>query len=377
MALKNGSAFLLRALLVAMPGLAVQRTGAQVVNEDDLRKIVLQGNEMPLVSLECLPDGHTVWAMGATGDRILVLDTAGWAVVRTIPLSGFGRGAEMTASADGRYMLLKAVPPNSDPNRPGETHLAVLDAATGSVVLDVPAARDGCLVPGSDAVAMLKDETVTVQPFRGNPRSFKVPGAAYAIAVDPEAMFIAAAVYPDAGSLGRVPAIRNDRKAVKAALKYRQMVVVHALGDGTRTNAVPEVYDLVQHMHFTDHGRLLVYSVPDTRAGMTAGGHVEQVDLATWEPLRARFMTWTARPPLAVAPDGATLALSSVQGRNKRKLTLYDLATGDTRVMIDLEQKHRYDKLEGERHDARLGYAWLADGRLLVAQGPSIGCYRR
>lgn len=375
--LKPGSTFLLRAFLFALPGLAVQQVGAQVVNEDDLRKIVLQGNETPLVSLECLPNGHTVWAMGAKGDRILVADTAGWTVERTIPLSGFERGAEMTASADGRYMLLKAVPPNSGSNRPGETHLAVLDAATGAVVLDVPSAMDGCLVPGADAMAILNGEIVTVRPFRGTPRSFNVPGAAYAIAVDRQAKYIAAAIRPDAPLLGLVPSMRSDRKALKAALKFKQVVAIHALEDGIRAAVVPEAYDLVHGLRFTADGRLLVYSVPDTRAGMAAGGHVDQVDAATWGPLRASFMTWTARPPLAVAPDGATLALSSVQGRNKRKLTLYDLATGDTRLMIDLEQKHRYDKAEGELHDARLGYAWLPDGTLLVAQGPSLGCYRR
>jgi hypothetical protein len=374
--MKNESNLLLRAFLVALLGLAVLFTEAQVVNEDDLRKIVLQGNETPLVSLECFPDGHTVWALGAKSDHILVVDTAGWAVVRTIPLTGFERGAEMTASADGRYVLLKAAPPISDPNKPKETHLAVLDAATGAVVLDVPNAMDGCLVPGADAVATLGGETVTVHPFHASPRSFNVPGAAYAIAIDPQAKHIAVAVHPDAPLLGLVPSMRSDKKALKAALKFKQVVAIHALEDGKRAAVVTEAYDLVHGLRFTADGRLLVYSVPDTRAGMATGGHVDQVDARTWQPLRASFMTWTVRPPLAIAPDGSTLALSSVEGRNKRKLTLYELATGDTRLMIDLEQKRRYDKAEGELHDARLGYAWLPDGRLLVAQGPTIGCYR-
>jgi hypothetical protein len=365
-----------RALAVALLGLAVLLAKAQVLNEDDLRKIALPGNTTPLVGLECLPDGHTVWALCEKGDRILVVDTTSWSITRTIVLSGFGRGAEMSASADGRHVLLKETPPFGDPNKPKETHVVVLDAGTGAVVTDIPSAMDACLVPGEDAVAILSGEVITIMPFSGAARSFNVPGAAFAIAADPRSRSIAVGMHPDADLLGQVPSMRNDKKALKTALKFRQLVAVHSLDGGNRLHIVPEVYDLVQGLRFTRDGRLLVYSVADTRSGMAAGGHVDQVDAAAWEPLRASFMTWTVRPSLAIAPDGTLLALSSVEGRNKRKLSLYDLATGDTRLMIDLEQKHRYDKAEGEEHDERLGYAWLKDGRLLIAQGPSLGCYR-
>lgn len=373
--MKNESSLLLRAFVVALLGLAVLLVSAQVVNEDDLRKIVLEGNRSPIISLECLPDGQTVWAMPKEADRIMVVDTGTWSVVKTIPLSGFTRGAELTASQDGRFVLLKGAPPLSDPNKPKERHVAVLDAASGIAVLDIPSAMDACLVPGKDELAYMSGETVTVQSFSGAAHSFRVPGAAFAMAVDASGS-VAVGLRPNAILLEQVPSIRSDKKAMKAALKFRQVVAVHALADGSRLKVVPEVYDLVQGLRFTRDGRLLVYSVPDYRAGFAAGGHVDQVDAATWEPLRASFMTWTVRPPLALSPNGRLLALSSVEGRNKRKLTLYDLASGETQLMIDLEQKRRYDKAEDELHDARLGYAWLPDGRLLLAQGPSIGCFQ-
>jgi len=367
----------LRALAVALLCLAVLVATAQVLNEDDLRKIELAGNTSTLVELECLPDGHTIWAIGAKGDRILVIDTISWNVVKTIPIDGFERGATMTASSDGRYILLKETPPYSDPNKQKDTHLAVLDAATGAVVLDIPSAMDGCLLPVGGAMATLDDEVVTVRSFSGGKRSFKVAGAACAIAIDPLGKFIAVGLRPTAPQLQQVPSMRNDKKAMKPALKYRQLIGIYTVEDGSVVRIVPAIYDLIQGMHFTADGeQLLVFSVPDTRSHMAPGGHVEQVQTETWEPLRASFMTWTSRPNMAVCPDGGTLALSSIEGKNKRKLTVYDRTTGDTRLMIDLEQKHRYDKAEGELHDARLGYAWLPDGRLLIAQGPSLGCYR-
>ncbi len=374
--MKNERSIFLRALLIALLGLSVLLACAQVVNEDDLRKVELPGNDAPLVALEYLPGGHTVWALCAKGNRILVVDTAAWDITGTIAIQGFERGAEMTASTDGRYVLLKETPPYVYANKQVATHFAVLDARTGTVLMDIPSAEEACLVPGQDAVAILSGEAVAVKSFSGGTRSFKVPGAAFAVAIDPQAKFMAVALHPDEESLAMVPSMRSDKRALKAALKFRQLVAVHALGNGALVRVVPEVYDVVQGLRFTGDGHLLVYSVPDPRSGMPAGGHVDQVDAVSWEPLRTSFITWTWRPPLALAPDGATLALSSVEGRNKRKLTLYDLATGDTRLMIDLEQKRRYDKAEGEMHDARLGYTWLPGGRLLIAQGPSIGCFK-
>lgn len=373
--MKNDRSIFLRALLVALLGLAVLWATAQVVNEDDLRKYTLAGNQAAIVDLTYLPRTPDVWALCASGDKILVVDTTGWNVVRTIPITGFTHGAALSSSADGRFVLLKGTPPYGDPSKPKGRHVAVLDATTGAVLVDVPVAIDACLVPSTDALAWLGGEMVTVKAFGGSERSFKVPGAASAIAIDAQAKYCAVGLQPDAASLLQVPAIRNDKKALKAALKFRQLLVIYALADGTRLHLVPEVYDRIQELRFTDTDRLLVYNVPDYRSGAAAGGHVDQVDATAWQPLRTSFMTWTIRPPMAIAPSGACLALSSVEGKNKRKLTLYELATGDTQLMIDLEQKHRYDKAEGELHDARLGYTWLPDGRLLVAQGPSIGCY--
>jgi hypothetical protein len=350
---------------------------AQVVNEDDLRKQELRGNDAALVALEYVPEGGTVWALVAQGDRIQEVDTATWSVRRSIPLQGFGQGAALTASPDGRYMLLKGSPPPSSPDKRREAHLAVLEVRSGAVVLDVPQALDGCLIPGQEALATLNEGQVTIHDFHGGSRSMEVPGAAWALAVDPSGERFAVSRHPGTAELEQVPSMRNDRKNMKAALKYRQMVSVHRLQDGAPVRWVPAVYDLVQDLRYSTDGEvLLVHSVADPRSGIAAGGHLELVRAKDQEPLRPSFMSWTARPVPAISPDGRTLALGSTEGRNKRKLTLYELATGSTLLMIDLEQKRRYDKAEGEMHDARLGYTWLPDGRLLVAQGPAIGCYR-
>ena len=132
----------------------------------------------------------------------------------------------------------------------------------------------------------------------------------------------------------------------------RQLVGLHSLADGSLLHMVPEVYDKVKMFRFTADGtRLLILSVPDPKSGYSWGSHVDQVEVATGVGLRVSFMSKAPLPELAISADGTTLALTSLDGTNKRKLTLYDLATADTKVMIDLEQKRRYDKAEDDEDE--------------------------
>jgi Tol biopolymer transport system component len=165
-------------------------------------------------------------------------------------------------------------------------------------------------------------------------------------------------------------------------------VTFYSTADGSLLGTVPEVYDIIRALAFSPDGtRLLVYSSTDPRAQSAAGGpslvinkaarpgRVEQVDVQDRTPLRASFWSRMNEPFLSISPGGSTIALSSTGGKNQRQLTLYDFASADTHVMIDLAQKHKYDVAEGEEHDGRLAYAWLSDGRLILALGSNLGIY--
>lgn len=376
----------LRALCIALGCLAVLVATAQVVNEDDLRAIPLEGNAGQVIDVQALPDGHTLLLSCAKGAPLLLVDTNGWRIARTFTVDGFVDGARLCLSDDGRYALLREEPRmDTDPDHDQETRTAVLDLTSGALVLDLPKAHDACFVPGAAAIAVLSGGNVLIQPIAGGaPRTLTIPQAANALACSPDGKQLVVSHRPTPEELAQVPSIRTDKKALKPALKYRQLISFFDIGSGARVRMVPAIYDVVQGLRFIDGGRrLLVFSIPDTRyqvraagAGLARTGLVEQVDVASGEPLRASCMTHMNAPVLAISPDGTTLAIGSSEGFNKRKLTLYDLDSGDTRVMIDLAQRHRADKSEDETHDGRLGYGWLADGRLVVGQGTHLGSYR-
>ena len=388
----HGPLTLERMCLLAVGSLLVLLCTAQVVNEDALRKLPLPQRPGALASLAALPDGHTIAAAYSKDGGLVLIDTATWTITRTMTVQGFSGGARLTASNNGRYLLLKEVGRfTNDGRRDVNGDQAVLDVANGDVVLNGGKAVDSAISGDGRLFATLDGDRVTVRsvPDGSTVRTIDVKNATNAIAISPDGKLIAVSHRPSEAELANVPSVRNDKKGMKAALKFRQVVGLYHLEDGTLWRTVPEVYDIVRSMEFSPDGaQLLVYSTTDLRYQKPTGsfsdldfslvsrpGHVEQIDARTGEPMRVGFMSRMNEPFLAVHPASHTLALSSTEGHNKRKLLLFDTETGETRAMIDLAQRHRYDVSEGEEHDGREPYCWLADGRLLLALGDNLAIW--
>lgn len=381
-----------RLCALAVGSLLVLLCLAQVINEDALRKLPLPQRPGVIAGLEVMPDGHTIAAGFSKDGGLVLLDTNGWRIVREIPVRGFPDGPRLSASMDGRYLLLKNIGRLTvEGRRDMKGEQAVLDVSAGRILVDGGLAEDGAMSCDGRLFATLDGDRVTVRsvPDGSTVRSIEVKDATNAIAISPDGKLLAVSHRPNEADLVNVPSVRNDKKGLKAALKFRQVVSLYHLEDGTLWRTVNEVYDIIRSMAFTPDGaQLLVYSSADPRSQRSAAGlnelnftlvdrpgHVEQVDARTGEPMRVGFMCRMNEPFLAAHPASHTIALSSTEGHNKRKLLLFDTETGDTRAMIDLAQKHRYDVGESEEHDGREPYCWLPDGRLLLALGDNLAIW--
>ena len=381
-----------RVLVLAVLFLIALLSQAQIVDEDALRKIELPAREGVIASLVVLPDGTIAAGVSRSGGVILI-DTTTWSVKREITMEGYLAGARLSASRDGHWLQLKELWQfTSDANKDVQGLQQVMDATTGRIVVDGGRSMDSALSADGTVFATLDGGTITLRTVPGGKvlQSFSVDRATNAIAISPDGGAVAVSHKPTEEQLATVPSVRNDKKGLKSALKYRQMVSFFRAEDGTLIGTVPEIYDIVRALAWTDNGqRLLVYSSADLRLQPPTGnvvqqmnmnmvdrpGRVEQIDAINRQPLRGGFSSSMNEPFLAVSPDGNTLALSSTDGHNKRKLGLYATDSGDARVLIDMEQKHRYDVGETEEHDGRVAYAWFPDGRLLIALGDNLGIY--
>ena len=389
--MRNTNKYLTRALITALIGLAALFVEAQIITEDQLMRKELAAHTGLITWMSMMPDGHTIVAGCSQEGGLLMIDTNTWSIAQHFALDGFTYGPRVLPSSDGQYLLLQEqFRLDGDANHDMRTRHAVIDATTGAVLVDVANAHDGALTADGTLLATLDEGVVTFRRIADATvtRSIAVPNATNAIALSPDAKLLAVSHRPTPELLATVPSVRNDKKAIKPALKYRQMVSFYSLPDGDLTRTINEIYDVVLSMGFTPDGsRLLIYSTPDTRlgarsTGMAAGldgnmqkrmGMVDQVDAASGEPLRASCTSWMNEPCLAISNDGSKLALGTSEGHNNRKVQINNARTGDSETLIDLQRKHRDDVGAEEEHDGRVAYCWLPDGRIVIALGEHLG----
>lgn len=367
-----------RLLLLALSALVALAAVAQdhmQTHQDRTRKVEITGNQAITSCVELMPDGHTL-VIGTTQDHPLyVMDTIGWMVVRTIDVHGYYAGPEVRASAKGNLLLLRQrFYLDFRANQDREVRHEVVDFASGRVLVEVGKAHDAAISPDETRLYSLEGEDVTVRSLPDGKVIGRIAVAQTrnSLALSPDGQMIAVAHRPTAEQLELVPSMRSDRKAIKPAMKYRQMITVYDTRTGKAVGTVPEIYDHIYAMRCTEAGdRLLVYAIAHTKLNGVASalpqGVVNQVELPSLQPIRTGFLSLMKEPQIEPNAQGDRLALASADGSiNGRKLHVYDMATGEFTLDLDMDTRWRRDMKEKEYHDGNLPYHFLADGRTIA-----------
>lgn len=380
-----------RALLVALLCLLALLSLAQEhvqSDQDETVRIEITGNQAITSCLELMPDGRTL-LVGTTQDHpVYMMDTRDWNVLRTIDVDGYYAGPEVKASAKGTYMMLRQrFYVDWKVNKDRLVRHEVVDLASGRTVLTIPEAHDAQISPDERFIYSLEGEHVTVRslPDGQEVGRINVPLTRAALAISPDGNLIAVSHRPTQPQLEAVPSIRNDKRGLKPALKYREMVSVYRTVDGGLAGTIPDVYDVIYDMTFTAAGdRLLIYAIPHSKLNAGANGQmvgavrqgiVNMVEMPSMTPMRTGFLSLMNEPQVEPNTQGDRIALGSLDNTiNGRKVYVYDMATGEFTLDLDMNTRWRTDLREKEYHDGGVPYHFLADGRTLVV---GSGAYLR
>ncbi|MBK8499067.1 MAG: WD40 repeat domain-containing protein [Flavobacteriales bacterium] len=369
---------LLLALLCLLALLGVAQEHVQR-DQDEAERIAITGNQAITSCLELMPDGHTL-LVGTTQDHpVYVMDTRDWTVLRTIDVDGYYAGPEVKASAGGTYLMLRQrFYIDWRVNKDRLVRHEVVDFATGRTVLTITEAHDAQISPDERFIYSLEGEQVTVRslPDGKDIRRINVPLTRAALAISPDGNMIAVSHRPTQPQLETVPSMRNDKSGLKPALKFREMVSVFDVATGRLLGTIPEVYDVIYDMTFTATGdRLLIYAIPHEKlnpgaAGVVLAGRkgiVNMVEMPAMTPIRTAFLSLMNEPQVEPNLQGDRIALASVDGTiNGRKVYVYNMATGEFTLDLDMNTRWRTDVKEKEYHDGGVPYHFLADGRTLA-----------
>lgn len=325
------------------------------------------------------PDGGTVAASATQGFPFRFYPMDDPEAATGIDVGNWYAGSRARYSRSGKYMLLQQLfYLDFAPNKDRPIKYEVLDVAAGKAVRTFEDLYAADLTPDEATVLTLDKAGVHFVDLASGRRddAKHIDRTGNAIAVSPDGTRFAVAHRPTKDEVSAIPAVRNDKDAIKAGVKQGQIVVVYDLATLKPLFTLPELFDKVFRLEYSPDGRdLWVHAKPHTRKGGNPNvnqSYVEVSDAATGEMRRTSFPSLALyEPDFRTSPDGSLFAIGSAGGKFQ-EVHLYDRATGRMvdRFVVSWRLWENLDKGEFASGDGRLSFCFLPDNkRMLLTSG--------
>jgi hypothetical protein len=234
------------------------------------------------------------------------------------------------------------------------------------------------LAPDETTVLTLdKDGVKFVDLATGNTdKARHIERTGNAIAVSADGTRFAVAHRPTKPEVEALPAVRNDKDAIKQGVKQGQIVIVYDMATLKPLHTLPELFDKVFRLEYSRDGQdLWIHAKPHSRKGGNPNpgqSYVEVADAVSGEMRRTSFPSLAAyEPDFRTSPDGTLFAIGSTGGKFQ-EIHLYDRATGKMvdRFIVSWRLWENLDKGEFASGDGRLSFTFLPDNkRMLLSSG--------
>jgi hypothetical protein len=329
--------------------------------------------------LDVSPDGSTVSVSPTQGFPFRSFPVDRPEQTTEIDVGNWYAGSRARYSKSGKYMLLQQLfYLDFAPNKDKPIKYEVVDVAAGRSVRAFEDLFAAALTPDETTVLTLdKDGVHFVDLHSGEQNDAKrIERTGNAIAVSSDGKRFAVAHRPTKSEVEALPAVRNDKDAIKYGVKQGQIVVVYDMTTLKPLYTLPELFDKVFRLEYSDDGSdLWIHAKPHTRKGGNPNpyqSYVEVADAVSGEMRRTSFPSLaTFEPDFRISPDGALFAIGSTGGKFQ-EVHVYDRNTGSMvhRFVVSWRLWQNLDKGEFASGDGRLSFTFLPDNkRMLLTSG--------
>jgi WD40 repeat protein len=335
-------------------------------------------NKYLINSVALAPDGATLVISTSQGP-LFFYDWQNEQVVSTVDRSTFA-GPKVSYSADGKYVLLQRqyfVDFALNKDRPAQAE--VMDAGSGKVVFEKSGVHSACIT-NENKFAMLSGNEISVWNLSSGAKeiSFEVPDATNAIAVSPDGKTVAVSFKPTAADIKDVPSIRDDKKAQKEALKFRQMVAFYDLATQKRTYVTNDVFDIVYSMTYSRDGKSLwIYNVPHQKLQMSSAGrqgYINKINALNGDVGRTILMSLATEPEYRESDNGEWMGVISIETTWGATDVLLVYETLNGRLMKNFRMDKKLFETGGS---GRTSFAFLPDGeRVIIGYGNKLALWK-
>lgn len=311
--------------------------GSAFAQQQEFKEIGLGDNSHYLCSIDLAPNGKEL-AIATAGGNILFWDIASQQVTRKLAFDQFKVGPYMWYSRDGQYLLLlEQFFTDWQLNTDRPSLAAVVDLASGELVLQKEGVHAASFTPDSQSLITLQGKEIifwTIATGKAYKR-FSPPNVSNSFGISMDGTTLAVAQRPTEDDLKNIPSVRNDKKAIKEALKYREVVVYYDANTLQRKSMADDIMDIVFSMRYTADGTaLFLFNAPNTRlrevAGSNRNAYLQVVDASSGKVSRITFATNAPEPIYKENANGMYVGITSVEHQRTvaNSLLIFERQTG-------------------------------------------------
>jgi hypothetical protein len=283
-------------------------------------KVIDFENKFAVSATELSPDGKSL-AIGTANGPIYFFDIETQKITRTLPVSGYKWGPYMHFSKDGKYLLLiEQYYTNFTINKDRPSRVEVMDVASGKILISKENVHSAVLAPDNKTLVTLKDDEVVFWNIESGKeeKKFKPGNPTNSIAISANGDVIVVSEKSTEADLKTIPSIREDKKAIKEALKFREVAVFYDANTFVKKFIANDIFDIIFSMQFSENGNTLyLFNAPNRNFRATQGaarnGYIQSVDPANGEVSRTIFATGASEPQYKESAEGKYFASTSIE----------------------------------------------------------------
>ncbi len=347
-------------------------------SNSDFERIKLISSESEISGLAISPNQETIAISFSKSEPIKIINWQNRKIINEINAGKWNSGSRLSFSATGKYLIAQEIGfSDFSQNKDRSIDYEIIDPVSSQTIIKFSKIQDVTVSADEKlAVSLNKDEITYWQlPSGEKIKWLTIPGAANAIALSPDGKILAVSQIIDPNEFKSQ--FKKDKKGLKNAVKFKQVVGLYDTATGEKIKTVAEFYDLVYNLNFLPgEDILVVFQTPDIRIQENNHhlSYVNLIDVPSIQPLRKGFTSMSMnQPDMKIGNDHRYFAINS-KGNRFQEIHLYNYETASLEKRFELA--HRlFEKADGERiiNSSRPAFVFLPDNHsILVGMGNQL-----
>lgn len=230
------------------------------------------GNNLHLISsVSMSPNGNIIAVATVQSNPLYILNLNTKEVIKQFNVSGYYAGPLISYSKTGKYSLLEQQFYNDwNMNKDKAVKYEVMDATSGNIVFSLNDVQDAQIFPNESRIAVIRKDRVEIYSLPNGTlkEKFDLPGVKNSLCLNKDGSKLYISHKFDKSMLKEFPRLNQDKKALKAALKYQHAVSEFETSTFKKVRSFQQVFDEVYDMNLNfDGSKIHVVSKQDSHVG--------------------------------------------------------------------------------------------------------------